>query len=186
MQQHELTYANGNIRYNHGKTTFNDIVTSGFYGCDGNVADGPKASEEYTGYYYLLVLASDENWVLQIAAPLEMVGYSNQLYIRGRQSGTWSAWSMNLNGGQNVKLTQDDGNTFPASNQDANTFIGVAGRVYHGENIINSPNQAVAIWWTIESYVVGGWGHQVATAWHSDERYYRRCNNGTFLPWRSL
>ena len=92
-----------------------------------------------------------------------------------------------VNNAQNTKLTQDNGKAFGISNGDANNLIGIAGALYVGENITNSPRKSTGIWWTIENYVGSdGWGHQTATAWHSDERYIRRCNGGTWAEWREL
>lgn len=89
--------------------------------------------------------------------------------------------------GQQYKLTSDNGQGFGLSYGDANSCTGT-GTIYFGENIVNSPNCAVAIWWTIENYVTadGQWGHQVATAWHSEERWTRRICGGQWQPWRSL
>ena len=92
-----------------------------------------------------------------------------------------------VDNGQNAKLTDDNGKHFVISNGDANNCIGVAGSLYMGENITNSPAKAIGTWWTIENYVnQDSWGHQVATAWHSDERYIRRCSGGTWSDWREL
>lgn len=89
--------------------------------------------------------------------------------------------------GQQYKLTTDEGQGFGLSYQDANSCTGT-GTIYFGENITNSPNCQVGIWWTIENYVTadGQWGHQIATAWHSDEVYIRRKTSDGWLPWRSL
>ena len=88
---------------------------------------------------------------------------------------------------QKFKLTTDEGQGFVISNQDANTCTG-SGTIYFGENITNSPACAVGTWWTIENYTTadGKWGHQIATAWHSNEVYIRRKSNGTFDGWRKL
>ena len=93
----------------------------------------------------------------------------------------------NLINVQQFKLTNDNGQGFELSNQNANTCTG-SGTIYFGENITNSPNCAVGIWWTIENYITadGLWGHQIATAWHSNEAYIRRKINGTFDGWRKI
>ena len=96
-----------------------------------------------------------------------------------------SSLQTKVDNGQNYKLTDDNGIAFNISNQNINDIRG-SGKIFHGENIINSPRQEVATWWTIESYVGSDYGHQIATAWHSDERYIRRCNNNTWTSWREL
>ena len=96
-----------------------------------------------------------------------------------------SSLQTKVDNGQNYKLTDDNGISFNMSNQNINDIRGT-GKIFHGENIINSPRQEVATWWTIENYVGSNYGHQIATAWHSDERYIRRCNNNTWTSWREL
>lgn len=93
----------------------------------------------------------------------------------------------NLINVQQYKLTTDDGQGFGLSNQNADTCTG-SGTIYFGENITNSPVCAVGTWWTIENYITadGLWGHQIATAWHSNETHIRRKINGTFDRWRRL
>lgn len=89
--------------------------------------------------------------------------------------------------GQKYKLTTDNGQGFGLSNGDANTCTGT-NTTYFGENIVNSPNQAIGTWWTIENFVTadGQYGHQTATAWHTDERYIRNKRAGNWSAWRSL
>lgn len=90
--------------------------------------------------------------------------------------------------GQNFKLTGDNGQGFGVTNGDANDCVG-AGKIFIGENIANTPNQAVGVWWTIESYTTNEsskYGHQIATAWHSDERFIRNVRANIWSPWRSL
>lgn len=93
----------------------------------------------------------------------------------------------NLINVQQFKLTADNGQGFELSNQNADTCTG-SGTIYFGENITNSPVCAVGTWWTIENYITadGLWGHQIATAWHSNETHIRRKINGTFDGWRRL
>jgi hypothetical protein len=88
---------------------------------------------------------------------------------------------------QKYKLTRDTGDGFDISNQDADTLLG-SGVIYKGENITNSPNCAAGTWWTIENYITddGLWGHQIATAWHSEEQHIRRKVNGTYQGWRKV
>lgn len=88
---------------------------------------------------------------------------------------------------QKFKLTTDEGQGFGLTNQNADDCVGT-GIIYFGENITNSPACAVGTWWTIENYITtdGLWGHQIATAWHSNEMYIRRKINGTFDGWRRL
>ena len=188
-QQFKLTQDNG---YNKIITTgsFNDIVTPGIYTIFSEVTDGPFSG--YTGWYHLEVIADSNLWVKQTATIFEATGYGTKMYIRGMQNGTWAPWrefvdSVQLNNVQKYKLTTNDGQGFGLTNQDANSCTG-AGTIYIGENITNSPNCQVGIWWTIENYLTmdGQWGHQIATAWHSDEVYIRRKTSNGWLPWRSL
>lgn len=88
---------------------------------------------------------------------------------------------------QKFKLTTDEGQGFGLTNQNADD-CGGTGTIYFGENITNSPACAVGTWWTIENYITidGLWGHQIATAWHSNEMYIRRKINGTFDGWRRI
>lgn len=93
-----------------------------------------------------------------------------------------------VEGGQNFKLTGDNGQGFSISNGDANNCFG-SGKIFIGENIANSPIQQAGVWWTIETYTTtdpNKYGHQIATAWHTDERFIRNVRANIWSPWRSL
>ena len=57
-----------------------------------------------------------------------------------------SSLQTKVDNGQNYKLTDDNGISFNMSNQNINDIRGT-GKIFHGENIINSPRQEVATSW---------------------------------------
>lgn len=88
-----------------------------------------------------------------------------------------------VDAGQNHKLTNDDGTPVDISNGDANTIITCCTR--SGSNIAHMPNDNKD-WWTIKSDMQGDYGYQKAISWHENKTFQRWKRANVWGEWGEL
>ena len=148
---------------------------------------------------YVMAIATDN---LQLEKPLANEHYNIEVHNRNMEKidgaiqgalgdistdkSDISSLQTQVNNGQTVKMTEDNGACRGIPNNNAND-INITG-FWMGENVINAPQGITNTWIYIESLVHNGL-HQVqkATDLHdSSKRWTRHKTSGQWSEWREL
>jgi hypothetical protein len=125
-QKHKLTNDDGtSIFIDTG--SFNDIITPGNYAIGSNVIDKPLMDKgdgsDYNGWYHLVVVGSNENWLMQTATVFEIEGHGFRQFVRGKQNGTWTPWRENSLGSYSGNVIDHNHLTLSGAASAPNYFI---------------------------------------------------------------